>query len=96
VLDLSVTTAPQDHAGSLLDALTAVAGVARGEWISTPPNGSAESARKLPLYLAAEPATTLAPLVTTLDRRQAHVSDVHIGQTSLEDVFINLTGRGLR
>jgi hypothetical protein len=24
------------------------------------------------------------------------VSDVHLGQPSLEDVFINLTGRGLR
>jgi ABC-2 type transport system ATP-binding protein len=103
VLDLSVETAPRDSADSVLDALTTVPGVERGEWVATAPaqpngsaNGSANGTRKLRLYLAAEPAATLAPLVAVLDRREARVSDVHIGQTSLEDVFINLTGRGLR
>jgi ABC-2 type transport system ATP-binding protein len=35
-------------------------------------------------------------VVTALTARGAELSDVHIGQASLEDVFINLTGRGLR
>jgi ABC-2 type transport system ATP-binding protein len=99
VLDLAVESAPRDDTDSILDALTTVPGVERGEWLASgngSPNGSANGARKLRLYLDAEPAAALAPLVAILDRREARVSDVHIGQTSLEDVFINLTGRGLR
>jgi ABC-2 type transport system ATP-binding protein len=48
------------------------------------------------LYLNVEPATLLGPVVTVLAARSAELSNVHIGQPSLEDVFIELTGRGLR
>jgi ABC-2 type transport system ATP-binding protein len=51
---------------------------------------------KLRVYLTVEPATMLGPVVTLLATRSAGLSDVHIGQPSLEDVFIELTGRGLR
>ena len=54
------------------------------------------AAVKLRLYLTVEPATMLGPVVTVLTTRSAELSDVHIGQPSLEDVFIELTGRGLR
>ncbi len=48
------------------------------------------------LYLDGEPAARLGPVVAALAARSAVLTDVHIGQPSLEDVFINLTGRGLR
>jgi ABC-2 type transport system ATP-binding protein len=51
---------------------------------------------KVRVYISGEPAAYLAPVVATLAARGAELSDVHIGQASLEDVFINLTGRGLR
>jgi ABC-2 type transport system ATP-binding protein len=51
---------------------------------------------RLRLYLTTDPATMLGPAVTLLSARSAELTDVHIGQPSLEDVFIELTGRGLR
>jgi ABC-2 type transport system ATP-binding protein len=51
---------------------------------------------KVRVYVAGEPAAQLGPVVATLTQRDAELSDVHIGQASLEDVFISLTGRGLR
>jgi ABC-2 type transport system ATP-binding protein len=38
----------------------------------------------------------LGPVVAVLAGRGAALSDVHIGEPTLEDVFIDLTGRGLR
>ncbi|OLB73571.1 MAG: bacteriocin ABC transporter ATP-binding protein [Actinobacteria bacterium 13_2_20CM_2_71_6] len=58
------------------------------------PDGAAPV--QLRLYLTVEPATMLGPVVTLLAPRSAELTDVHIGQPSLEDVFIELTGRGLR
>jgi ABC-2 type transport system ATP-binding protein len=48
------------------------------------------------LYLTADPATLLGKVVSALEGRSASLTDVHIGEPSLEDVFIELTGRGLR
>jgi ABC-2 type transport system ATP-binding protein len=38
----------------------------------------------------------LGPVVEAIAGRGAALSDVHIGEPTLEDVFIDLTGRGLR
>jgi ABC-2 type transport system ATP-binding protein len=54
------------------------------------------AAVKMRLYLSVEPAAALGPVVGLLANRGAVLTDVHIGAPSLEDVFINLTGRGLR
>jgi ABC-2 type transport system ATP-binding protein len=51
---------------------------------------------QLRLYLTVEPASMLGPVVIILAARSAALTDVHIGEPSLEDVFIELTGRGLR
>ncbi len=51
---------------------------------------------KIRVYVAGDPAGQLGPVVAALTGRGAELSDVHIGQASLEDVFISLTGRGLR
>jgi ABC-2 type transport system ATP-binding protein len=60
-----------------------------------PPNGGDGQAR-LRLYLSGDPAAALGPAVAVLGGRGAMLSDVHIGEPTLEDVFISLTGRGLR
>jgi ABC-2 type transport system ATP-binding protein len=87
VLDLSVAPAPGDDLDKLIAALTDVAGVSRGESID---NGS------IRLYLTTEPETLIGPAVTVLTTRSATVTDVHMGSATLEDVFIELTGRALR
>jgi ABC-2 type transport system ATP-binding protein len=54
------------------------------------------AAGQLRLYVSVEPAAALAPVVALLGARGAGVRNVHLGTPSLEDVFIGLTGRGLR
>ena len=71
------------------------AGGAAGSLPSGGPGGPQGDLR-IRLYLTAHPASLLGPVVAVLTERAASVSDVHIGRASLEDVFINLTGRGLR
>ena len=48
------------------------------------------------LYIDGTAASMLSPVVTVLTGRGAELSNVHIGEPSLEDVFIDLTGRSLR
>jgi ABC-2 type transport system ATP-binding protein len=66
-----------------------------------PPGGdgagpAADGQARLRLYLSQEPSTVLGPAVALLGGRGALLSDIHIGEPTLEDVFIGLTGRGLR
>jgi ABC-2 type transport system ATP-binding protein len=51
---------------------------------------------RLRVYVAGEPAALVGPVVSALAARHASVSDLSIGEPSLEDVFIHLTGRDLR
>ncbi|WP_245607265.1 ABC transporter ATP-binding protein [Pseudonocardia spinosispora] len=53
-------------------------------------------ALRLRVYLAAEPAALAGPVVTALSARGATVIDLALGEPTLEDVFIHLTGRDLR
>jgi ABC-2 type transport system ATP-binding protein len=140
VLDVTVTPAAADTAEGLLQALTELAGVERGEPVAAAapsfaaagpggwpggfggrPGGNGGGPRpggggggpggpgglrpdghrdggevRLRLYLSGEPAVLLGPVVAVLAGRGAALSDVHIGEPTLEDVFIDLTGRGLR
>jgi ABC-2 type transport system ATP-binding protein len=136
VLDVTVTPAPADTVEGLLEALTALAGVERGEpgaaaapafaaagpgafagGFGAAPGGNGGPRPggggfrpggprpgvprdggevRLRLYLGGEPALLLGPVVEALSVRGATLSDVHIGEPTLEDVFIDLTGRGLR
>jgi ABC-2 type transport system ATP-binding protein len=50
----------------------------------------------LRLYVDRTPAALLSPVVSVLTGRGAALSNVHLGEPSLEDVFIELTGRSLR
>ena len=49
-----------------------------------------------PLTLEAEAAALIAPVTEALKARGATIRDLRVTQASLEDVFIHLTGRGLR
>ncbi|MDR7280756.1 ABC transporter ATP-binding protein [Catenuloplanes atrovinosus] len=61
-----------------------------------PPGAPGTDEIKIRLYLDRAPAGLLGPVVAVLDARAATLANVHIGEPSLEDVFIDLTGRGLR
>ena len=48
------------------------------------------------LYVAGDAPLMVAPVAGALSGFGITLSDVKIGEPSLEDVFINLTGRALR
>ncbi|MFP5070816.1 ABC transporter ATP-binding protein [Pseudonocardia nantongensis] len=84
-------------AEALRTALSGVDGVAR---VEAPP-GRAPSEPDDPavavrLSVTCDPATLLAPVVDLLGRHGAVVRDVSLGEATLEDVFIDLTGKDLR
>jgi ABC-2 type transport system ATP-binding protein len=58
------------------------------------PNGAAPG--HLRLYCEGDAASLVSPVVRTLGDRGANLVDLQLGRPSLEDVFIHLTGRGLR
>ncbi len=66
---------------------------------SAPPGAAAKPAPSttpvIRLY-AAEAAALIAPATDALKRHGATIRDLRVTQASLEDVFIGLTGRGLR
>ncbi|MDT7788243.1 MAG: type transport system ATP-binding protein [Pseudonocardiales bacterium] len=107
VLGLSVTPAPEEHLSTLLTALGALDGVERVEQIAAVPStpggdaqgpaiGDLPAPVQIRLYLSVDPGLTLPAVVGLLSGRSATLTNVHIGRSSLEDVFIDLTGRGLR
>jgi len=58
--------------------------------------GCSAVAARLRVYVTGEPAALVGPVVSALSALNASVSDLSIGEPSLEDVFIHLTGRDLR
>jgi ABC-2 type transport system ATP-binding protein len=58
--------------------------------------GGAIGDTRLRLYLHGEGAPYIPPVADLLARRQARLSSVVLGEPSLEDVFLTLTGRDLR
>ncbi len=79
----------------LLDLLSGVAGVERVERIGTD-RGGVEPEPRLRLYVAKEPSALLGPVAATLHEHDVAVSDLSLGSPTLEDVFIEITGRELR
>jgi ABC-2 type transport system ATP-binding protein len=84
--------------GAGLGAAALAAGLARREravaTLASQPGG--RNRTRIRLHLASDPATVLAPALTILTTRSATLNDVHIAEPSLEDVFIELTGRDPR
>jgi ABC-2 type transport system ATP-binding protein len=51
---------------------------------------------RLRVYVAGDPTALVGPVVSVLSVRGASVTDLSLGEPTLEDVFIHLTGRDLR
>jgi ABC-2 type transport system ATP-binding protein len=96
-LDLTVRTGRPP--GELAGALAARPGVERVEQLSTGPvtgTGGTEQAARLRVYVTGDPALLVGPVVSALDALDSSVSELALGEPTLEDVFIHLTGRDLR
>jgi ABC-2 type transport system ATP-binding protein len=94
---LEVAASGQPDTGTLVDELSALAGVERAEQAEHAnggPPGDGEA--RFRLYLTGEAAPLVAPVAQLMGAHGAALTDVHIAEPGLEDVFINLTGRGLR
>jgi ABC-2 type transport system ATP-binding protein len=61
-----------------------------------PPGKANGAPTHLRLYCEGEAASLVSPVVLAVTDRGASLSDLQLGRPSLEDVFIHLTGRGLR
>jgi len=88
-------TADKPADGALADSLAALPGVERVEHLQdSQPEGDVFRVR---LYIAGtEAAGLVAPAAAALAAQGLALSDVRLGTATLEDVFINLTGRSLR
>ncbi len=84
----SATPGPFD---ALVGALTALGGIERVERVAGP-----GADFRLRLYCSSEAATMVAAVVQLTTAHGATVGDLRLGEPSLEDVFIHLTGRELR
>ncbi len=89
-LDVDVERAAGDTDEAVLAALGALPQAERVE-----PVADAAGLRAR-LYLSTDAATTVGPVSETLVARGARLTGVRIGEPSLEDVFLSLTGRELR
>ena len=87
-LDIDVERAPEDTDEGVLAALAPL--VERVEQVA---DGSGLRAR---LYLSGDAAALVGPVSEALNARRARLTGVRIGEPSLEDVFLSLTGRELR
>jgi ABC-2 type transport system ATP-binding protein len=90
-LRVAVELAGEGRAAGLLERLGTLAGVARCERGAT--EGTAHIIR---LHLTGDAAGMIVPVVTAVVAVGGRLTGVEIGEASLEDVFIDLTGRRLR
>ncbi|SET91043.1 ABC transporter ATP-binding protein [Geodermatophilus poikilotrophus] len=90
-LDIDVERAPEDTGEAVLAALASLA--ERVEQVEQVADGSGLRAR---LYLSGDAAALVGPVSEALAARRARLTGVRIGEPSLEDVFLSLTGRELR
>jgi ABC-2 type transport system ATP-binding protein len=90
-LQISVELATQDQAAYLVERLSTLAEVQRCEQLSV--EGTEHTIR---LYLSQKPAVMVAPVATAIAILGGRLTAVEIGEATLEDVFIELTGRSLR
>ena len=89
-LDVDVERAEVDTDDAVLAAL---AGLAAAERVEPVADASGLRAR---IYLSGNAAALVGPVSETLTARRARLTGVRIGEPSLEDVFLSLTGRELR
>jgi ABC-2 type transport system ATP-binding protein len=83
---------------ALVTALGDLPGVERCEPVGGGPTGAGADGghTTLRLYASVDTASLVVPVAQTLVAHGAALTDVRLGQPTLEDVFIGLTGRALR
>ena len=64
--------------------------------VLAPAKAAPDGAERIRLYVDGDPAALIGTVVATLTARGAALTDLSLGEPSLEDVFISLTGRDLR
>jgi ABC-2 type transport system ATP-binding protein len=89
-LDIDVGRAEDDTDEAVLAALAALPQAERVEQVA---DAAGLRAR---IYLSGDAAALVGPVSDTLGARRARLTGVRIGEPSLEDVFLSLTGRELR
>ena len=89
-LEVDVERAPDDTDDDVLAALGKLPAAERVE-----PVADAGGLRAR-IYLSGDAAALVGPVSDTLTDRRARLTGVRIGEPSLEDVFLSLTGRELR
>jgi ABC-2 type transport system ATP-binding protein len=89
-LDVDIERADDDSDDGVLAALAALATAERVE-----PVADAAGLRAR-IYLSGDAAALVGPVSDTLSARRARLTGMRIGEPSLEDVFLRLTGRELR
>lgn len=94
-LELTAMADGEGPHAELLGALRGLSGVERVESVEPDPAAPASQLR-LRLYVSGEAAPLIAPVASVLERHRASLTAVEIGEPTLEDVFIHLTGRTLR
>ena len=90
-LQIAVELADELALAGLLGRLGTLAGVQRCEQV-----GAEAVVHTIRLYLTGEPAAMVAPVAAAVAEVGARLNGVQICESSLEDVFIDLTGRRLR
>jgi ABC-2 type transport system ATP-binding protein len=80
----------------LIEALSGLAGVERVEQLTSPTSTATGYGVRLQLSVSADPATMPGQVISLLRATNAEFGDLSLGVSSLEDVFISLTGRELR
>jgi ABC-2 type transport system ATP-binding protein len=89
-LDIDIARAEEDSDDDVLKALAELPGAERVEPVA---DGGGLRAR---IYLSGDAAALIGPASDALTARRARLTGVRIGEPSLEDVFLSLTGRELR
>jgi ABC-2 type transport system ATP-binding protein len=92
-VELLTSTPPPSELPPGTQAMAAQVG---GSVAAPPDPGRTEEGVRLRLYVDTEPASLLGPVAGALTAGGTALTDVSLGEPTLEDVFISLTGRELR
>jgi ABC-2 type transport system ATP-binding protein len=100
-IELTTQAHNRDTADRIVAALGALHGVELAEQVTGTPDGGPDGAAlngdlRIRLYVDGDAPLLVAPAAAVLAEHGSALADVKLGAPTLEDLFINLTGRTLR